>query len=878
MTSGQPRLDELAGLSPDAALTRLEATADGLDEAEAADRLARTGANEFASARRTLPRVLLAQLRSPLLGLLVAAASVSIGVGEHTDGAIIIGIIISSVGLGVFNEYRSEQTLAALRERTGRRATVLRHGRSVEIAAAALVPGDVCILQTGDVVPADMRLLESAELTIDEATLTGEAYPAEKVIVPSDAHAGSTHLNCAYTGTVVRGGRGVGVVVSTGADTRLGAVAGGLSEHQPPTAFQRGLTSFAGLLAKVTAVLTVFIFIANSVLGRPLLDALLFSLAIAVGLTPQLLPAIVTVSLSTGARRMARQSVLVKRLVSIEDLGDADVLFTDKTGTLTEGEIRLREAVDAAGAAAPGLVRLGLLSSDLRMEHGGTPLGNALDLAIWRSLEPGVAAAELESARRVAVLPFTFERRRTSAVIAVDGRRRLLCKGAAEEVLARCTAASGAGAQATLERLLDAGYRVLAVAERTVEERDVYGEADETELQLRGFLVFADPPKADAAESVARLRALGIELKVLTGDNERTAVHVCHEVGLPVSGVVRGEELDGLDDDQLAALVGQTTVFARVGPEQKAALVAAAQRNGDDVAFLGDGINDAVALHRADVGISVESAVDVAREAADVVLLEKSLGVLADGVVEGRRIFANTMKYVLMGTSSNFGNMFSAAGASLFLSFLPMLPSQILLNNLLYDVSELTIPTDRVDEELLRRPEHWDIGFIRKFMAFFGPISSLYDFGTFAVMIYVFHAHAPLFRSGWFVESLATQSLVVFLIRTRRVPFFRSRPSRPLFATTLAVVAVGIAIPYSPLAHVLGFQPLPLLFLVILGGMTLTYLGLVELGKTLFFRGGDLRVSRKGGAGGRGCAPEPPARHSKLWQRLPSIRARSSTS
>jgi Mg2+-importing ATPase len=878
MTTDKPQLDELAGLDAAAALTRLGATADGLDDAEAAERLARAGANEFASARRTLPRVLLAQVRSPLLGLLVAAASVSIGVGERTDGAIIIGIIVSSVGLGVFNEYRSEQTLAALRERTGRRATVLRNGRSVETAAAALVPGEVCILQTGDVVPADLRLLESAELTIDEATLTGEAYPAEKVITPSEAHAGSTYLNCAYTGTVVRSGRGVGVVVATGADTRLGAVAGGLSEHQPPTAFQRGLTSFAGLLAKVTAVLTVFIFIANSALGRPVLDALLFSLAIAVGLTPQLLPAIVTVSLSTGARRLARRSVLVKRLVSIEDLGDADVLFTDKTGTLTEGEIRLREAVDASGAAAPGLVRLGLLSSDLRLEHGGTPLGNALDLAIWRSLEPGVAAAELESARRVAVLPFTFERRRTSAVVAVDGRRRLLCKGAAEEVLARCTEASSVGAEDTLERLLDAGHRVLAVAERTVEERDAYGEADETELELRGFLVFADPPKADAAESVARLRSLGIELKVLTGDNERTAVHVCQEVGLPVSGVVRGEELDGLDDESLAKLVATATVFARVGPEQKAALVAAAQRNGDDVAFLGDGINDAVALHRADVGISVESAVDVAREAADVVLLEKSLGVLADGVVEGRRIFANTMKYVLMGTSSNFGNMFSAAGASLFLSFLPMLPSQILLNNLLYDVSELTIPTDRVDEELLRRPEHWDIGFIRRFMAFFGPISSLYDFGTFAVMLYVFHAHAPLFRSGWFVESLATQSLVVFLIRTRRVPFFSSRPSRPLFATTLGVVAVGIAIPYSPLAHVLGFRPLPVLFLAILGGMTATYLGLVELGKSLFFRGNDLRISRNTGAGGRGCAPAPPAGNSKPWQRLPRIRDRSSPS
>jgi P-type Mg2+ transporter len=879
MTSDPPRLDELSVLGTDAALARLDASADGLDDAEAAERLASTGANELVSTRRTLPRVVLAQLRSPLLGLLVAAAAVSIGVGERTSGAIIIGIIVSSVGLGVFNEYRSEQTLAALRERTGRRATVLRNARSIEIPAAALVPGDICILQTGDVVPADLRLLESAELTIDEATLTGEAYPAEKVITPGKDGAGSTHLNCAYTGTVVRGGRGVGIVVATGADTRLGAVAGGLNEHQPPTAFQRGLTSFAGLLAKVTAILTVFIFIANAALGRPVLDALLFSLAIAVGLTPQLLPAIVTVSLSTGARRMARQSVLVKRLVSIEDLGDADVLFTDKTGTLTEGEIRLREAVDASGAAAPGLTRLGLLSTDLHLEHGGIPLGNALDLAIWRSLEPAVAAAELESVERVAVLPFTFERRRTSAVVVADGRRRLLCKGAAEEVLARCTTVSIAGAQTTLERLLDAGHRVLAVAERTVEAKDAYGDADETELELRGFLVFADPPKADAAESVARLRSLGIELKVLTGDNERTAVHVCQEVGLPVSGVVRGDELNGLDDEKLAALVARTTVFARVGPEQKAALVAAAQRNGDDVAFLGDGINDAVALHRADVGISVESAVDVAREAADVVLLEKSLGVLADGVVEGRRIFANTMKYVLMGTSSNFGNMFSAAGASLFLSFLPMLPSQILLNNLLYDVSELTIPTDRVDEELLRRPEHWDIGFIRRFMAFFGPISSLYDFGTFAVMIYVFHAHAPLFRSGWFVESLATQSLVVFLIRTRRVPFFRSRPSRPLFATTLLIVAIGIAIPYSPLAHVLGFRALPVLFLLILGGMTVTYLGLVELGKKRFFRdGGDLRVSRNDGAGGRGCASDSAAPHSKLWQRLPSIRARSSTS
>jgi Mg2+-importing ATPase len=528
--------------------------------------------------------------------------------------------------------------------------------------------------------------------------------------------------------------------------------------------------------------------------------------------------------------------VLVKRLVSIEDLGDADVLFTDKTGTLTEGEIRLREAVDPSGAPAPALVRLGLLCSELSFEHGGTPLGNTLDLAIWRGLEPAVAAAELAAANRVALLPFTFERRRSSVVLESAGGRRLLCKGAAEEVLAWCTPESRTAAEGTLPRLLDSGHRVLALAERAVDARAAYDERDETKLSLLGFLVFADPPKADAAASVARLQRLGIELKVLTGDNERTAVHVCGEVGLPVKGVVRGADLEGLDDDALGELVARTTVFARVGPEQKAALVAAAQRNGEDVAFLGDGVNDAIALHRADVGISVDSAVDVAREAADVVLLEKSLSTLADGVVEGRRIFANTMKYVLMGTSSNFGNMFSAAGASIFLSFLPMLPTQILLNNLLYDISELTIPTDRVDEELLRRPEHWDIRFIRRFMVFFGPISSLYDFGTFAVMLFVFHAHAPLFRSGWFVESLATQSLVVFVIRTHRVPFFASRPSRPLLATTLAVVALAIALPYSPVAHALGFRPLPLLFLAILGGMTITYLVLVEGGKALFFR------------------------------------------
>ncbi len=840
-------LDRAALLEPNAVVAILLSTRQGLSAAEAARRLTRDGPNAFDSTGRTWRTVLLAQLRSPLLGLLLGAAAVSIGVGERTSGGIILGIVALSVGLGFFNEYRSEQTLASLRVRTGRRATVLRDGAPTDLSARDLVVGDICLLQLGDVVPADLRLLELNELTVDEATLSGEPYPAEKQASAVGAAASAPLPNCAYLGTVVRSGRATGVVAATGMRTRLGAVAGGVQERQPPTAFQRGVTSFAALLAKVTAVLTASIFVINTLLGHPILDSLLFSLAIAVGLTPQLLPAIVTVSLSTGARRMAQRSVLVKRLVAIEDLGDADVLFTDKTGTLTEGEIRYREAVGPDGAAGIDLNLQGLFCSELDFEHGGTPLGNTLDLAIWNSLEPNLAEAELMRSARVATLPFTFERRRTSVVLAAGDGRRLLCKGAAEEVLARCTAVrlpggvrplSAAREQVgrTLAGLLDQGNRLLALAERPIMSKPTYGESDEQGLELLGFLVFADPPKADAADSIARLQRLGIELKVLTGDHERTAAHVCEEVGLLVKGVVRGEELTGLGDEQLSKLVAASTVFARVSPEQKAVLVAAAQRNGDDVAFLGDGVNDAVALHRADVGISVDTAVDVAKEAADVLLLEKSLHAIADGVVEGRRIFANTIKYVLMGTSSNFGNMFSAAGASLFLSFLPMLPSQILLNNMLYDCSELTIPTDRVDEELLARPEHWDLGFIRRFMLFFGPISSAYDFLTFGVMLWVFHAHAPLFRSGWFVESLATQALVVFVIRTRRVPFVRSRPSRPLLVTTLAVVLVGLALPYSPLAHTLGFRALPWSFLIILLAMIATYLALAELGKAYFYR------------------------------------------
>jgi P-type Mg2+ transporter len=597
---------------------QLPAAPGGLSEDEAARRLEREGPNALGRGGRAWTAVLAAQVRSPLLALLAGAAAVSIGVGEVVNGAIILAIMGLSVGLGFVNEFQGERALDALRARTGRRATVVRDGLPREVAAAELVTGDLCLLQIGDVVPADLRLVAAAELTIDESTLTGEAYPAEKRVDDGsgDEADGGPRPSGAFAGTVVRSGSGRGIVEATGARTRMGGVADRLGERQPPTAFQRGLTSFAGLLAWVTGILATLIFVLNGLLGRPVLDSLLFSLAIAVGLTPQLLPAIVSVSLSTGARRMARRSVLVKRLVSIEDLGDADVLFTDKTGTLTRGEITLLDAVGPAGDPAPHLAELGLVCSELTGVEGDHPLGGALDLALWRGFEPAVAREYLRASPRLATIPFTFERRRVSVIVPDPaGRRRLLCKGAAEEVIARCATArlpGGASSieavrdrtQGTLDRLLEAGHRTLALAERPVPDEGREDEAAERGLELLGFLVFTDPPKEDAAAAIARLRGLGVQVKVLTGDHERTAARVCAQVGLEVDGMVRGDDLARLDEDALVHAVAGASVFARVSPEQKAEIVAAEQRAGHDVAFLGDGVNDAPALHRADVGLS----------------------------------------------------------------------------------------------------------------------------------------------------------------------------------------------------------------------------------------------------------------------------------
>jgi Mg2+-importing ATPase len=845
-----------AVLEPDAVLSRLGSGEQGLTGKEARRRLDEFGPNVLRSHGARFWSVLARQFRSFLLVLLVSAAVVSAAVGETTAAGIILTIVALSVGLGFVNEYRSEKAVEALHSQIRRTALVERDRQAQQVDVVALVPGDVVRLGVGDIVPADLRLLEANGLECDESVLTGESTAAAKTAAPGRGDSPLDLPSCAFMGTVVHSGEGRAVVVQTGPRTAFGGIALRLGERHEQTAFQRGLQDYSRMLVVITGVLAASIFVLNAALGRSLLQSLLFSLAIAVGMTPQLLPAIVTVSLATGARRLVRQSVVVKRLVAIEDLGNVEVLFTDKTGTLTEGRIEFEQALDATGRPQPEVLTLGLVANEATLEDGAVVGGNELDRALWQA--PEAAGAGTDGWRRIAEAPFDHERQLGSVLADGPAGRLVVAKGAPEAILERC-AHVPAGAEVVLDDLFACGSRVVAVATRPAVDLTALTPAEEQDLELRGFLCFADPPKTDAASSLERLAKLGVTVKIVTGDNGRVAEKVCADLGMQSLGTLTGSELEAMSDAELAEALARTSIFARVTPEQKSRIIRAQRTLGSDVGFLGDGVNDAIALHDADVGISVDTATDVAKDAADVVLLQKDLGVLADGVVEGRRIFANTIKYVLMGTSSNFGNMFSAAGASLFLNFLPMLPGQILLNNLLYDVSELTIPTDNVDEELLARPSQWDIGFIRRFMFLFGPISSIYDFLTFAVMIYGFDAGATLFRSGWFVESLATQTLVIFLIRTRRIPFFHSRPSRPLLATTLACVGVGVALPYSPLADLLGFEALPLTFLAVLALMVATYLALVELGKYVFF-------TRLGQAA-RPLALRPPRRERHIHRR-----------
>ncbi|MGA7205208.1 MAG: magnesium-translocating P-type ATPase [Specibacter sp.] len=818
-------------------LQELQSTEQGLDSAAAAGRLEAVGPNALRSHKASPWSVLGRQFRSPILILLIVTAGLSVFLGDATNSIVIGVILVVSVGLGFSNEFRAERAAEALHSRVTHTVVVLRDGNERQIDVVKLVPGDVVRLTLGAIVPADIRVLHSEDLLCDESILTGESLPADKDTVPIVGDASLGDLSCClFMGTIVQAGSCTGVVVATGGRAEFGRIALGLGEHQPQTEFQLGLKRFSFLLLQVAIVLTTLIFIANLLLGRPLIDSLLFSLAIAVGITPQLLPAVVSTCLAAGTRALAKRKVLVKRLICIEDLGDMDVLVTDKTGTLTEGHISFTAALPIhPGISEEDLFSLGLESTEIDYSHGAVSVlgANPLDAALWES--PQARTFDPSARQRLDIIPFDHGRRMTSVLVEDPaGARSLVTKGSPEDVLRLCHDVPPQ-ALARLDEQYDAGARVIAVATRDAGVLGAIGPVDENDLVLAGFLVFLDAPKANASQSLVELATLGIAVKVATGDNAKVAEKVCRDLGLVSGGTLTGVQMDAMADPELGEAAREAGIFARVSPEQKARLIKLLRQQGRAVAFLGDGVNDALALHQADVGISVETATDVAKDAADIVLMDKDLGVLAEGVREGRRIFANTIKYVLMGTSSNFGNMFSAAAASVVLSFLPMLPGQILLNNLLYDTGQLAIPGDRVDKEQLLAPSHWDIAFIRRFMLLFGPISSLFDFATFGLMLLVFHAAPGEFRAGWFIESIATQTLIIFAIRTRRVPFFRSRPSAGLLGASLGVVVLGIYLPLSPLQGVLGFEPLPVPFFLALLLMTAVYLVLVEFAKQWFF-------------------------------------------
>jgi Mg2+-importing ATPase len=817
-------------------LRRLEARPAGLTAAEAAQRLRAHGPNELREHRPlSRIRVLLAQLRSPLLLLLVFAAAVSALTGQWIDAAIVVGIVLASVGIGYQREYGAQAAADALRARIHTRATAIRDGCARPVSVREVVPGDVVILSAGSLVPADAVILEAADFFVSEAVLTGESFPVEK---KPGAAAPSAPLarrgNCVFLGTNVRSGTARCLVVGTGLATEFGAIAHRLTLRPPETEFDRGIRRFGYLLTSAMLVMVLVVFGAHVLRGRPALETLLFSIALAVGLSPELLPAILSVNLARGAQMMARHGVLVRRLNAIENLGSMDVLCTDKTGTLTEGVVQVEGAYDADGRPSPDVLELGACNAALE-----TGLSNPLDEAILAAHRPHLAGV-----RKRAEVPFDFVRKRVSVVLAGPGGLRLVTKGAFSHVLEACArVADGTPLDGERRRRLDElqrewsgrGVRVLAIATRDLPEKASYGRADETDLAFRGFLTFLDRPKEGAAEALADLGRLGVAVKVITGDSRLVAQHVARLVGLPAERLLTGEQLDELHDEALWHAAERTDLFAEVDPNQKERIILSLKKMGHVVGFLGDGVNDAPAMHAADTSLSVEDAVDVAREAADFVLLERGLEVIRRGIEEGRKTFANTLKYVLTTTSANLGNMVSMAAASLFLPFLPLTAGQILLNNFLSDIPALGLAGDRVDAEMVDRPRRWDMRFIGRFMVEFGVLSSAFDLLTFGVLLAVFRAGPELFRTGWFVESLLTELVIALVVRTRR-PFFRSRAGTVLLASTIALVLLSLALPFLPFVIVLGFVPLPAGLLATLGGITVLYAAAAELTKRWFYR------------------------------------------
>ncbi len=846
-----------AGASdPVAAGASAAAHARGLTTEEAARQLETWGPNEpVRIRRRSAVGQFLRLFANPLVAILLVASVISALLGQAVDAVIIITIVILGVTINFWQTHRSQQAAERLRSMVAPTATVLRDGGWREVPVREVVPADVIRLCAGDLVPADSRLIESRDLSVQQSSLTGESLPAAKsapaagaaVNVSLDAGPDAPHLM--FFGTSVVSGTGVAVALATGPRTAFGDIAARLTIRPPETEFERGLRHFSSLILTTTVVLVLFILLVSIALKHDPFEALLFAVALGVGLTPEFLPVIAAVTLTTGALRMAREQVIVKHLPAIQNFGSIDVLCSDKTGTLTSGVMQFDRCVDPVGTPSERALTLARLNSQFE-----TGIRSPFDTAI---LQHGQGATDLNGHEKIDEIPFDFDRRCVSVVLATahdhtngndqSGDILLITKGAPEAAFARATRYETDGRVAPLddsarraatrlcERFGDEGFRVLAVAYRSLPRRDAYSREDEADLILAGFLTFADPILPDVSDTLAELKRDGVTVKILTGDHDVVARHVCQQLGLISDGVVTGDQLDRLDDAALAHVAEEHSVFARVSPGQKNRIIAALKHRGHVVGYLGDGINDAPSLHAADVGISVVSATDVARDAAEVILTKPGLRVLHRGILEGRRASANMMKYLLMGTSSNFGNMFSMAAASLFLPFLPMLPTQILLNNFLYDLAQVTIPSDNVDPWYIRQPQRWNIRVIRDFMLFIGPISSVFDFITFYVMLRWFHADQALFHTGWFVESLATQTLVLFVIRTMDNPL-RSRPSRALTATVIAIVLIGIALPATPAGPLLGFTIPPAGYFVFMAAAVIAYLLVVDVAKARLVR------------------------------------------
>lgn len=821
----------------------MEAVEKGLSTTQALKLRAQYGPNEIIlQSKKSVIFHFLKKLFNPLIITLIFVAGLSFFLGENVNSIIIIAMALLSVILSFVQEHNASRAAEKLRAMVKINATVLRNGQKIELPLREIVPGDVIELTAGKMVPADVKIINSKDLYINQAALTGESFPAKKnvddvEIVPAETIFNSNHL--AFLGSNVASGIGEALVLKTGKETEFGKLsAKTIGSQTTANSFDRGINRFIWLMVRFTFVLVLFIFVINAIFKTGLLESLLFSLAIAISLTPEMLPMMVAINLSKGAMEMARKRVIVKELTSIQNFGAMDVLCIDKTGTLTINNITLIKHCDFRGIENDEILKFAYLNSSFQ-----TGLDNLLDNAVIKHKK-----FDLAEIKKIDELPFDFNRRIMSVIVEENNHRLLISKGAPEEILNRANSYTSGNDKFPLDKKILAdlnkkyeefsqdGFRVLAIAYKTIENKSQYSDDDENDLIFSGFIAFLDPPKSTAQSAIVQLKNLGINLKILTGDNVIVTKKICQEVGIPIQNALSGEQIDQLNDLELQQSVEKTNIFSRLDPIQKERIVKAIQKNNHAIGYLGDGINDAPALKAADVGISVDNATDIAKETAQIILLEKELTVLSDCIDVGRKNFGNTIKYLKVGSSSNFGNMISLAGASIFLPFLPALPTQLLLNDFLYDVSQVTLPTDNVDKDYLAKPKIWDIKFIEEFMLYFGSLATVFDLITFAFMWYVFHASPELFRTGWFVESLATQILIVYIIRTRKIPFFESFPSLPLLLTTLGIVILGAILPYTKIGRFFEFVPLSFNFFIFLIIIVLVYLVFAQILKNWFIK------------------------------------------